>query len=150
MARDEDIEDAVQDVFLKAYTNIRSYDPEYRFSPWMYRIAHNAFVNVLRKHTHRSFAFIDFDTFMSPLSLKEEHESESERIELRKSLEAGLEKIEPKYREVLVLHYFEELSYDEIADVLRIPKGTVGVRLKRGRDALRKQEVTLEDHYYGT
>lgn len=149
IVRDEDIEDAVQDVFLRAYTNIQSYDPKYRFSPWIYRIAHNVFVNVLRKHVHRSFAFVDFDTFVSPLGAKEEVLTPNELIELRASLERGLSKLDPKYREVLVLHYFEDLSYDEIADVLHIPKGTVGVRLKRGRDALKRVEETLI-HYYGT
>ena len=148
LARQEDVEDAVQDVFLRTYTNIRSFNPAYRFSPWIYRIAHNVFVNVLRKNAHRSFAFIDFDTFISPLGAEEEMLSESERASLRASLERGLLKIDPKYREVLILHYFDELSYDEIAEVLHIPTGTVGVRLKRGREALRKIETSLHEHYY--
>lgn len=149
IARNEDIEDAVQDAFLRAYTNIQSYDVKYRFSPWMYRIAHNVFVNVLRKHSHRSFAFVDFDTFVSPLSVEEETLSASELSQLRVSLERGLLKLDPKYREVLVLHYFEDLSYEEIAEVLHIPKGTVGVRLKRGRDALARADDTLIHHYHG-
>ncbi len=64
LAREEDIEDVIQDVFLRAYENIQSYDRSYRFSPWIYRIAHNAFVNVLRKHSKRSFEFLDFDTLI--------------------------------------------------------------------------------------
>lgn len=150
LPRAEDIEDAVQDTFLRAYTNIQSFDSSYRFSPWIYRIAHNVFVNVIRKHAHRSFAFIDFDTLIAPLTSTEESETEVERSVLRAHIEKGLEKIEPKYREVLILHYFEELSYDEIADVLQIPKGTVGVRLKRGREALKRVETSLTEHYYGT
>jgi RNA polymerase sigma-70 factor, ECF subfamily len=149
LARGEDIEDVVQDVFLKAYVNIQSYNATYRFSPWMYRIAHNTFVNVLRKNAHRSFTFIDFDTFVSPLSWSEEKETESELRELRAALEEGLSKIDSKYREVLILHYFEELSYDEIAEILQIPKGTVGVRLRRGREALRRVQDNLTEHHYG-
>ncbi len=149
LLRTEDIEDVVQDVFLRAYQNMQSYDPSYRFSPWIYRIAHNAFVNVLRKNTHRSFAFIDFDTFVSPFSSHEEQESEFELRMLRTALEAGLARLEPKYREILVLHYFEDLSYDEIAEVLRIPKGTVGVRLRRGREALKRVGDELKEHHYG-
>jgi RNA polymerase sigma-70 factor (ECF subfamily) len=149
LARTEDIEDVVQDVFLKAYENMQSYDASYRFSPWIYRIAHNAYVNVLRKHAHRSFNFIDFDTLVSPFSYHEEVENEGERRVLREALDAGLSRIDEKYREILVLHYFEELSYDEIAEVLRIPKGTVGVRLRRGREALKRVGEELKELHHG-
>jgi RNA polymerase sigma-70 factor, ECF subfamily len=150
LARGEDIEDAVQDVFLKAYVNIQSYDPSYRFSPWIYRIAHNTFANVLREHSRRSFAFFDFDTLISPLTFSSEEETERTRSELKTLLESELQNLPPKYREVLVLHYFEELSYDEIAEVLHIPKGTVGVRLKRGREALKMRSDALKNHYHDT
>ncbi len=150
LSREDDILDAVQDVFLRVYTHIHSFNPQYRFSPWIYRIAHNVFVNVLRKQSKQSYAFIDFDTLIAPLSYEEETLSEQELQQLRTSLERGLSKIAPKYREVLILHYFEGLSYDEIAEVLHIPKGTVGVRLRRGREALKAQESSLQDHYYGT
>ncbi len=136
LARDEDIEDVMQDVFLKTYQNIQSYNTAYRFSPWIYRIAHNAFVNVLRKHTHRTFEFFDFDTFVSPLSFSEPQEVESAKLE--RVIEEHLSELAPKYREVIVLHYFEELSYDEIAEVLHIPIGTVGVRLRRARLQLKE------------
>lgn len=149
LSRNDDLIDAVQDVFLRVYTNINAFNTHYRFSPWIYRIAHNVFVNVLRKQSKQSFAFIDFDTLIAPLSYDEVSLSEEELGVLRTSLETGLAKIAPKYREVLVLHYFEGLSYEEIADVLRIPKGTVGVRLRRGREALKVSESSLHDHYYG-
>lgn len=138
LARDEDIEDVIQDVFLKTYQNMQSYNPAYRFSPWIYRIAHNAFVNVLRKHKHRTFEFFDFDTFVSPLSFSEPREVEAESAKLEKIIEEHLSELAPKYREVIVLHYFEELSYDEIAEVLHIPIGTVGVRLRRARQQLKE------------
>ena len=138
LARDEDIEDVIQDVFLKTYQNMQSYNPAYRFSPWIYRIAHNAFVNVLRKHKHRTFEFFDFDTFVSPLSFSEPREVEVESAKLEKLIEEHLNELSPKYREVIVLHYFEELSYDEIAEVLHIPIGTVGVRLSRARAQLKQ------------
>lgn len=138
LARDEDIEDVIQDVFLKTYENIQSYNSNYRFSPWIYRIAHNAFVNVLRKQKHRTFEFFDFDTFVSPLSFTQPKETEAESSKLQKIIEEHLGELSPKYREVIVLHYFEELSYEEIADVLHIPIGTVGVRLSRARTLLRQ------------
>lgn len=140
LARTEDIEDVIQEVFLKTYENIQSYNSEYRFSPWIYRIAHNAFVNVLRKQKHRTFEFIDFDTLVSPLSFTQPKETESESSLVRNTIEEHLNELSPKYREVIVLHYFEELSYDEIAEILHIPIGTVGVRLSRAR-ALLKQTL---------
>lgn len=135
LAREEDIEDVIQDVFLKAYENIQSYNREYRFSPWMYRIAHNAFVNVLRKQSKRSFEFFDFDTLISPLRHPEE---DTEILHMSEVLERSLGALSPKYREVIILHYYEHLSYEEIADVLHVPVGTVGVRLKRAKDILKK------------
>ncbi len=138
LAREEDIEDVIQDVFLKTYQNMQSYNPAYRFSPWIYRIAHNAFVNVLRKHKHRTFEFVDFDTFVSPLSFSQPQEVEAETAKLEKIIDEHLSELAPKYREIIILHYFEELSYDEIAEVLHIPIGTVGVRLRRARLALKE------------
>ena len=138
LARNEDIEDVSQNVFLKTYENIQSYDVSYRFSPWIYRIAHNAFVNVLRKQKHRTFEFFDFDTLVSPLSFTQPKETEAESSKLQTVIEEHLSELSPKYREVIVLHYFEELSYEEIADVLHIPLGTVGVRLSRARTLLRQ------------
>jgi len=138
LSRVEDIEDVIQDVFLKTYENMQSYNSEYRFSPWIYRIAHNAFVNVLRKQKHRTFEFFDFDTLVSPLSFTQPKESEAESSKLHQVIEEHLGELSPKYREVIVLHYFEELSYEEIADVLHIPIGTVGVRLSRARVLLRQ------------
>lgn len=145
LARDEDIEDVMQDVFLKTYQNIQSYNSTYRFSPWIYRIAHNAFVNVLRKQKHRTFEFFDFDTLVSPLSFAQPDEMEVESHKLEKVIEEHLSELAPKYREVIALHYFEELSYDEIAEVLHIPIGTVGIRLRRARLQLKE---TLRKKYY--
>lgn len=139
LAREEDIEDVIQDVFLRAYENIQSYNREYRFSPWIYRIAHNAFVNVLRKQSKRSFEFFDFDTLISPLRHPEE---EVGMLQMTELLEEQLNTLAPKYREVIILHYYENLSYEEIAEVLHVPIGTVGVRLKRAREELKKRVHT--------
>lgn len=138
LSQREDIEDIVQDAFVNAYRNIQSFDAALRFSPWMYRIAHNAFVNALRKNEHRPIA-LDMDTLLSYHVVDDAAESEREQKEIRTMLERGIEKIPLKYREVLVLHYFEDLSYKDISDILHIPMGTVSVRLRRGKEALKKQ-----------
>ncbi len=61
ISRNEDIEDIVQDVFLSCYQNIQSFDASQKFSPWIYRIAHNAFVNGLRKRKRSPLVYVDFD-----------------------------------------------------------------------------------------
>lgn len=132
----EDIEDIVQDVFLSAYQNLRGFDTERSFSSWIYRIAHNAFVNALRKKKTLQFISFDFDTILAQTLPDESLESQKEQKEVRELLDQVLSELPDKYREVLILHYFEELSYKEIADVLRIPTGTVGVRLKRAKKSL--------------
>ncbi len=137
LSRKEDIEDIVQDVFISAYQNMQSFDIRQRFSPWIYRIAHNAFVNALRRN-ERGPLFIDFDTLLSHPVYEDPVGGEREQREMRVLIDKGLEKLPAKYREVLVLHYFEELSYKDIAEVLQIPMSTVGIRLKRGKDALKK------------
>lgn len=132
----EDVTDLVQDAFLKAYQNIKSFDTALRFSPWMYRIAHNEFVTALRKRSRASVITVDFDTFIAHPTYADPAQALREQKEMRELIERGLEKIKPKYREVLVLFYLEELSYAEIADILHVPSGTVGIRLKRAREAL--------------
>lgn len=139
LAKEEDIEDSVQDIFLRAYENIMSFDVDQRFSPWLYRIAHNVFVNKLRSKKRDRLAFIDLDTLISHPVYEEENEQEreQEKAEWQNLLEKSLQKIEPKYQEPLVLHYLEGLSYKEIADVLSVPVSTVGVRIHRGKEELR-------------
>jgi RNA polymerase sigma-70 factor, ECF subfamily len=134
----EDIEDVVQDVLVSAYRSIHSFDTSLRFSSWIYRIAHNAFVNTLRSRKYRVFD-IDFDTLISHHVVEDSESIERDRKELAELMEHALARVSPKYREVLVLHYFEDMSYKDIADVLQVPVGTVGVRIKRAKEALRAQ-----------
>ena len=130
-------EDAVQEVFIKVYQNINSFDTGQRFSPWIYRIAHNEFINHLKKSGREQLSFFDPDTFFPHPIAKETAEGATERNEAKKTVIAGLDKLDIKYREALVLFYLEELSYKEISDVLKIPVATVGVRIKRAKEALK-------------
>jgi RNA polymerase sigma-70 factor (ECF subfamily) len=132
----EDINDVVQNIFIKAYTNIQSFDPKRKFSPWLYRIAHNELVNALKKK--KPLSLFGLDTFFphrfSDSALKEE----IDRKDVKTMIDACLNKLEPKYKEPLILFYLEELRYEEIADVMQIPVSTVGVRLKRGKELMEK------------
>lgn len=134
----EDVEDLVQDVFLKVYLNINSYDSSQRFSPWIYRIAHNTFVNKIAWKSVRKLVSIDTDeVFTLSLASPENVERESIRREEREQMERHLQSLDEKYREPLVLFFYEELSYEEIADILKIPINTVGIRILRGKEKLK-------------
>ncbi len=132
----DDAQDAVQEVFIKAYRNIKSFDPDRRFSPWLYRVAHNQFINIIRKRGREPIAFFDPDTiFPHPVSTHPPDKDLDER-ELREALESSLDKIDAKYREPLVLFYYEDMDYKQISAIMRIPVATVGIRLRRGKSLL--------------
>lgn len=147
LSNPQDIEDIVQDVFMNAYQNIQSFDTAQRFSPWIYRIAHNAYVNGLKKHSRNPFVLVDFDTFISHPVYDDPAPREREAAEVKILIDKGLDRIAAKYREVLILYYLEELSYKEIADILEVPTSTVGIRIKRGKEALKKMYHHLDLPY---
>lgn len=138
-----DVEDLVQDVFLKVYVNINSYNNSQRFSPWIYRIAHNTFVNKIAWKSVRKLVSIDTDEiFTLSLASPENVERESIKREEREQMEKHLQKLDEKYRTPIFLFFYEELSYEEIAEVLKIPINTVGIRILRGKDKLKKLLTT--------
>ncbi len=136
----DDGKDLVQEVFIKAYVNIKSFDVSRRFSPWIYRIAHNEFVNNIkrRQRDRDTTSVFDFDVLFPHLTAKETADDGSNKAELKQMLEKSLDMLNEKYKEPLVLYYFEDMDYKEIADILHIPISTVGVRLQRGRAMLKK------------
>lgn len=135
------IEDSVQDIFIKVYQNMQSFDATRRFSPWIYRIAHNEFVNALKKVSRGAVPVFDFDALVAHQVYEDPVVDEKEKEEMIVLLNKGLETLSPLYREVLILRYLEDLSYQEIADILQVPQGTVGVRILRARTELRKYVV---------
>ncbi len=138
LSNSDNIEDVVQDVFVKTYQNIQSFDTSLKFSSWIYRIAHNTYVNALKKQSRYPVSLFDFDTFLSYTVVDNPIEREREQKEIKTVVDKGLDKVSPVYREILVLYYIEDLSYKEISDILHIPIGTVGIRLKRAKEMLRK------------
>ncbi|MDR3571672.1 MAG: RNA polymerase sigma factor [Candidatus Pacebacteria bacterium] len=143
LASDDEVGDIVQDVFVTVYQNIRDFDSTRRFSPWIYRIAHNAFVDALRKRAKGPIYGLDFDRVVPHPVYEDPDEGEKEREEMRVLLEKHLEELAPQYREIVDLHYFEGFKYQEIADILHIPVGTVGIRLSRAKQRLKK---TMDQH----
>jgi len=143
----EDIKDLVQEVFIKAFVNIKSFDLERSFSSWIYRIAHNVFINAIKKNTREKIKFFDFDLIFPHPIARETADGDLNKEELKNYLDSGLKKLDAKYREALVLFYIEEKNYKEIADILEIPVATVGIRLKRSREILKN--ILLKDKKYG-
>ena len=144
----DNIEDVVQEVFIKTYQNIQSFDSSQKFSPWIYRIAHNTFVNALRKNAKSPIRFFDFDTFVAHPVYEDAMPAEKEQQRLGKVIDQGLDKLSPEYREIIILYYIQNLSYKEIADILHVPIGTVSVRLLRAKKALKKHVPDEQNNPY--
>lgn len=140
----DNIEDVVQDVFIKTYQHIKSFDTSQKFSSWIYRIAHNTYVNAVKKQSREPLYLFDFDLILGHTIVENPAEKEQEQEEIRLLVEKGLDMLPSRYREIIVLYYMEELSYKEIADILQVPVGTVGIRLKRAKDKLKNICVALE------
>jgi RNA polymerase sigma-70 factor (ECF subfamily) len=139
----DDVEDAVQEVFIRVYENIQSFNIKMKFSPWIYRIAHNTFINIIRKSKREPISFFDPDTFFArSIKANEDIESSANRQFDKAEVENHLKKLKPKYREPLVLYYTEEKSYQEISDILRIPVSTVGVRINRAKGIIKENTTT--------
>jgi RNA polymerase sigma-70 factor (ECF subfamily) len=134
----EDVNDVLQEIFLKAYKNIKSFDADRKFSSWLYRIAHNEFVNVLKKRNKKTLPLFDLDVFF-PQYVKDGKDltEEIDQKKMQEIIGKFTNKLEQKYREPIILYYFEDLSYKEISDVMQIPVSTVGIRIKRAKEVLK-------------
>lgn len=136
----ESIEDIVQDVFLKVYINLNSYDPDKSFSSWIYRIAHNETINYWRKNKRKNEMVVSLE---NESALGNLHDGRDVEAEVFGKLNGGLalkalEGINEKYRDAIVMNHLEEASYREISEKLDVPIGTVGTLISRGRKMLRE------------
>ncbi|MDB5225571.1 MAG: subfamily polymerase sigma factor [Candidatus Adlerbacteria bacterium] len=139
-ADDELAKDILQESFIKAYLNLNDYDTALSFSAWMYRIAHNEAMSQFRKARvrpsplKREEDLMLFEMIPDPLDIVMEADAAMDRGVLRDAI-AGLES---RYRDILVLRFFEEKSYNEISDILRMPEGTVATHINRAKQKLRE------------
>lgn len=133
--------DLTQEVFIKVYNSLARYRSEFKFSTWIYKIAHNAAIDHLRRYAVREQAVTSgFDTERRDTPVEGRRltpEQESERKERRSEVEMVVEMLPRAYRELIVLRHSHDLSYDEIAEVTGLPLGTVKNRLFRAREAMR-------------
>jgi len=134
-ATQEDTEDLLQEIFLKVYRNLRDFDQKLKFSSWIYRIAHNQVVSVWRKTKSRPpvIKFEADEDFLKFVAADEDLAGDTERKFANEDVRKMLENLDNKYKEVLVLKFLEEKSYEEISDILQKPLGTVATLINRAK-----------------
>jgi RNA polymerase sigma-70 factor (ECF subfamily) len=135
----EDQQDVLQDIFLKVYRNLNAFDTSMQFSSWIYRISHNEAVSWYRKRNVRPEGHLigDSEEMISFLSTKDETADVTfDKTVNAKFVNEALQNIDDKYRQVLILRFFEHKEYEEISDILKIPIGSVGTLIHRGKKQL--------------
>lgn len=134
-------EDAAQEAFVRLWQNLDNYKPQYAFRGWLYRIAANAALDSLRRE--RPTAVLDPLSMADPGLSPERSVEENQRAA---QVRRAISQLSPALRMVLILREYQELSYQEIADALDIPVGTVMSRLNSARAQLRHElSVLLEE-----
>ncbi len=122
----------VQDSLVKAYINLNGFNTKKKFSSWIYRIVHNEAMNVIKKYQKEVPILDDFD-FESDEDITKDYEQK----EMSTYVEKCLGSIPLIYSEPLSLYYLDEKSYEEISDILRIPMGTVAIRMSRAKKLMK-------------
>ncbi len=133
--------DVLQEIFIKAYRNLNGFDTDLSFSSWIYRIAHNESISWYRKQKVRpeGHLILESDELLSFISTPElEAEAIFDQKITANLVHKALLQLDEKYKEVLVLRFFEHKEYDEISDILEIPLGSVGTLIHRGKKLLKK------------
>lgn len=136
----EDQEDILQNAFIKAYKNINDFDTKLSFSSWMYRIVHNETVSFFRARSIRPEGNMIEDS-EAILPLLQDDLNEWEKANERSNaahLGKALSELDEKYRNIIVLRYFEGLEYEQISDILKIPAGSVATLIHRAKKKLRE------------
>jgi RNA polymerase sigma-70 factor, ECF subfamily len=153
MVRDRALaEDLAQETFVKVLNGIRSYRPEFRFSSWIFKIANNAAIDHLRRRNLNTLSLdgsplaeTPEETNATSLQVGGRTESPLDEVEARElgtAIERAIARLRPEYRACILLRHIEGYSYEEIAQTLDLPLGTVKTYIHRARNELRRY---LED-----
>jgi RNA polymerase sigma factor (sigma-70 family) len=141
----EEVSDLTQEAFIKAFTSLTSFNDEYAFSTWLFKIATNNSIDYIRRKKLQTFSIDkpieskDSDyTFEIPDST---YEADTELIanQRKKFLDDAIASLPPRYRQVIILRHVEEKEYQEIAKLLKLPLGTVKAHIFRARELLYKK-----------
>jgi RNA polymerase sigma-70 factor (ECF subfamily) len=139
----EEAEDILQEVFIKVYQNLRSYNPDLAFSSWIYRITRNEVISQHRKtkaRPHGNSIAVDHEILKNIASGVDVHSEIMTGMQLE-AVQTAIEALDLKYRDVLILRYIEDRTYDDIADILKKPPGTVATLLNRAKKKLKKEMI---------
>jgi RNA polymerase sigma-70 factor, ECF subfamily len=150
MVRDRELaEDLAQDTFIKVLNALDRYDPSYKLSSWIFKIAHNTTVDHIRKKTPEMLSLEGSPHAQTPeqaaatsftaVDMAEDPEQYTHSKQLGSQIEAAIATLRPQYREAILLWHVEGRPYDEIADIMDLPLGTVKTYIHRGRNELREK-----------
>lgn len=146
----EDAYDAAQEVFVRVYKNIGSFKEESSFNTWLYRIITNVCFDILRKRQKTS-KVISISNMMgedNDIDIPDDSPTPEENIELterQRAVKDAISQLREEYRVVITMCDIEGMSYDDIAEMLGIPKGTVKSRINRARSSLKKILITKRE-----
>jgi len=139
----EEAEDILQDVFIKTYRNLNSFDISRKFSSWIYRIAHNEAVNYIkRKSLRRLIPWEDITATKDKLEMSSSEEGADKawmRKETGQEIDEAIKRLPFKYKQVLILRYYSDKSYEEIGEILGRPVNTVGTLINRAKKKLAEE-----------
>lgn len=141
----QDAEDIAQETFLRVYANLHTYDENYKFSTWIYRIATNLCIDRGRKKRPDFSLDEEVETgegldWYSRLSSRDRTPEEKVVTqELQETVQDALSQLQPEYRSIMILRYIEDLSLQEISEIVKLPVTTIKTRIHRGREALRSK-----------
>lgn len=153
MIKDQNqVEDIVQEAFMKAFKNLDSYDTSYAFSTWLYRITTNHTIDYLRKKKLKTTSIHNpIRTKEGEMEIEISGESRTDRDIIRKErkqiINHAIKNLPEKYRVVIEMRHLEELSYQEISEELDLPLGTVKAHIFRAREMLYKALIDKKDKF---
>ena len=133
------VDDILQEAFIKAYVNLKDYDPDREFGPWIYRIAHNEAMSFLRRRKVEP-PMVDSETATIILERLTDGVDAAQELEHKQQVtmvQTAMAALDRRYRDVLVLRFLEDHSYDEISEILAMRPGTVATNINRGLKELR-------------
>jgi RNA polymerase sigma-70 factor (ECF subfamily) len=135
----EEAEDILQDVFLKVYKNLNGFDQNLKFSSWIYRITHNEVISQHRKAQARPRLTEISEEIIKNIRSEFDLEREIHNTHLAGLISGALDGLKPAHREVLILKFFEEKSYEEISDILKKSTGTVATLIRAAKKEFKEQ-----------
>jgi len=135
----EEAEDILQDVFLKVYKNLNGFDADLKFSSWIYRITHNEVISQHRKAQARPRLTEISEDIIKNIRSEFNLEAEIHNTHLATLISAALDNLKPVHREVLILKFFEEKSYEEISDILKKSTGTVATLIRSAKKEFKEK-----------